>query len=156
MRIITPRWRPLLTGDATSRPPCDDDQVDDDDDVPPPGQKVGLVVVGDGKCDGPESSTVQKASAVAPTKAVGVICWSLFLLLLLLLSPCSLFVFLLLLLLSLPLFHSLLHHMPQPCRRHRRRRQRPASVAPAWRSASAARRVVIHPRGTVVSAAHNR
>lgn len=40
---------------------------------------VADVVVGhdDGKCDGPESSTVQKASAVAPTKAVGVICWSL-------------------------------------------------------------------------------
>lgn len=50
------------------------DVADDVDDV-----DVADVVAGDddGKCDGPESSTVQKASAVAPTKAVGVICWSL-------------------------------------------------------------------------------
>lgn len=38
---------------------------------------LSVCVLDDGKCDGPESSTVQKASAVAPTKAVGVICWSL-------------------------------------------------------------------------------
>lgn len=80
--IITPRWRPLLMAD-------DDDGVghanekvlldvaDDVDDVDV--ADVVAVVAGDddGKCDGPESSTVQKASAVAPTKAVGVICWSL-------------------------------------------------------------------------------
>lgn len=66
--------------------------ADDDDGVGHANEKVLLdvaddvdvadvvaVVAGDddGKCDGPESSTVQKASAVAPTKAVGVICWSL-------------------------------------------------------------------------------
>lgn len=53
------------------------DDVDDVDDVDV--ADVVAVVAGDddGKCDGPESSTVQKASAVAPTKAVGVICWSL-------------------------------------------------------------------------------
>jgi len=149
--IITPRWRPLLMGDATRRLPCDDE------DEPGIGNEDGIGtadgngtehVDDDGKCDGPESSTVQKASAVAPTKAVGVICWSL-----LLLSPLFLLVLLLLLLLSLllPLFHLQFplqhqHHMPLP-------------LSPAWRIASAAtaaRLVVIHPRGTVVSAAHNR
>lgn len=34
------------------------------------GNRAGIA-----KSDGPESSKEQKASAAAPTKAVGVICW---------------------------------------------------------------------------------
>lgn len=111
-----------------------------------------------GKCDGPENSTEQKASAAEPTKAVGVICWSS-LLLPLYLSQLPLFLLQLLSpspssssSLSLLLFRQ---QFPCPGRWH------PRSHSAAWRSASAsapaaARRVVIHPRGTVVSAAHNR
>lgn len=171
--IITQRWRPLrtttttmmmmavmmmltvlvvlmmMTGDAKWGQPENDADA---------ASAAGWAYVGTGtgdgtgKCDGPENSTEQKASAAGPTKAVGVICWSS--------------------LLSLPLYPSHFPQLPRqllsrswllllfrhPGRWHWHHPQTRYHSA-AWRSASAsaaARRVVIHPRGTVVSAAHNR
>jgi len=156
--IITQRWRPLrmmmmamMTGDAKWGQP--ENEADAAAADAAGWAYVGIGSMngsGAGKCDGPENSTEQKASAAGPTKAVGVICWSS----LLSSYPCHPSFQLL----SLSLLLLLLLWFRHPDRWHW---DHPRSHSAAWRSASAsasaaARRVVIHPRGTVVSAAHNR